>query len=262
MENVSQKGFDIMKRSGIFTLIELLVVIAIIAILAAMLMPALAQARERARSADCLSRLRQDGTAFGMYGSDNRGFIYIYNEGSTLATLPWGAFEKSPWEYNLYWPGMLMYNGYLPDNSSTVSCPKLNPKVRRIKIHGDQPVQYFLAYGAIYSGFPTDKYITTNDSLYCYISQRIAVPSLFPLVSDSFAKDAGIGADGINCQVAAINYHSMHARHTNRIQSVLLDGHAEAFTPVDMLRRCLQSDRENMPGIYGSMYYYLDSANQ
>ena len=72
-----------MKKS--FTLIELLVVIAIIAILAAMLLPALSAARERARSAHCISNLKQIGLALFMYSGSNDGNIPYSRQGGDHA---------------------------------------------------------------------------------------------------------------------------------------------------------------------------------
>ena len=58
-----------------FTLIELLVVIAIIAILAAMLMPALQKARQQGQLANCVSNLKQQGTGVGMYANDHNDYF-------------------------------------------------------------------------------------------------------------------------------------------------------------------------------------------
>lgn len=86
------------ERSG-FTLIELLVVIAIIAILAAILFPVFAQARERARAIACISNLQQIGTATMMYAQD-------YDETLLYAPYP-GCYNNNPNTPALYYPDML-----------------------------------------------------------------------------------------------------------------------------------------------------------
>ncbi|HEY3265599.1 MAG TPA: prepilin-type N-terminal cleavage/methylation domain-containing protein [Armatimonadota bacterium] len=95
-----------------FTLIELLVVIAIIAILAAILFPVFAKARERAQSTSCASNLKQFGTAFMMYADDNEGRLPSPGGNSTYA---------SAWSYD----GGTTINAYISRSTRGKTSPAM-----------------------------------------------------------------------------------------------------------------------------------------
>ena len=112
-----------------FTLIELLVVIAILAILAAMLLPALSTAKEKARSIYCRSNLRQIGIGLTMYSDDNQGKL-IPAEYNTRK----GAPADDGWPtilYNHRYLAAPTTSGYykVALSGSVFRCPSGSPKV-------------------------------------------------------------------------------------------------------------------------------------
>ncbi len=111
-----------MKNRKPFTLIELLVVIAIIAILAAMLLPALSAARERARSTTCINKLKQIGLATFMYADSNQSSVPVY------ALRPGCACGRCVYTVGNYYsgnatsgaqcpPAFLLYGKYFPNDT-------------------------------------------------------------------------------------------------------------------------------------------------
>ena len=119
------------KMQSAFTLIELLVVIAIIAILAAILFPVFASARENARKTACLSNEKQIGTAAQMYMQDFDGALYHHHEdyvlddGTQVHTLPAtldGCKGGGSGNSNAEKPWAIFFQPYLK-NRDAIFCP-------------------------------------------------------------------------------------------------------------------------------------------
>lgn len=119
-----------MRARNAFTLIELIVVVGVIVLLAALLVPALNAAREKARSARCLSNLRQIGVGLNLY-ADQWSDRYPY----TAGTIPWGSVD--------------------PHDGTPGWMEALAPYVRNIRVYRcpsdpDSEFSYFLGTRAAY----------------------------------------------------------------------------------------------------------------
>jgi prepilin-type N-terminal cleavage/methylation domain-containing protein/prepilin-type processing-associated H-X9-DG protein len=197
-----------MRRGG-FTLIELLVVIAIIAVLAAVLLSVLAQARERARSTQCLDNLRQWGAAFRMYADDNNDYLPRRGQGvQTLVEIdrPTDWFNALPPYFGLSSFQMMISNNTAPaaHTQSVFVCPT-----------ADNPGgTYFLSYGMNMNLCPWN---LTTPTKYQQVSQPVYVVAL------------GDTPGAYSSTYPSIQPYSIVARHAGQVNLLFLDGEVKSF---------------------------------
>lgn len=208
---------ETMKKSRGFTLIELLIVIAIIAILAAMLLPALNKAREVAKSSGCLSNQKQIGIAMNLYRDDNQEYFPPWID-AVLPSSSWNWAWELKKDYKLSLKVYTCPSAAMLTASNIYLTPAYNNNASGF---------YYSNYGYNYY-YVGGSYRPTTDATLMYKSRKMPQfkhPSSTFLTVDSCNSVTAptISYCIVNDQGAStLNFHDRHAGGANMLW---MDGH-------------------------------------
>lgn len=215
------------RKNLAFTLIELLVVIAIIAILAAMLLPAVARAKSKAQRIACVSNTKQVGTALIMWAQDHE------------SKFPWLVTPTNGGSYSL--PAAWQH-------FALVSNELVTPKVLHCPTDKDRPVADTFAAGI--TGFDTLKnsalsYAAGTEALELKTQMHIVVDRNITGNENKACTVAGIAAGITSLNPFSANTGWTKELHNNEGNMAMADGSAQQFTQFGLLKQMENSGDAN-----------------
>lgn len=206
-----------------FTLIELLVVIAIIAILAAILFPVFAQAREKARAASCLSNAKQIGLATQMYVQDYDEKLFFYANAATPSRSHTGAVVPSANIDPVRW-----WNALMPymKNDGILICPSDSLPTASKNAAG--VIAYKRSYIAVRAaeGLSLAQIETPVETI--VVTEKWGADTSGKPITDSWIEPT---AGDFNYDVVNNRMALSANRHTGGLNASFFDGHAKWMKP-------------------------------
>ena len=254
-------------RSRRFTLIELLVVIAIIAILAAMLLPALQSARARAKMSTCASNQKQSVQAALIYANDKNGLMPLYDYFlCTKSNCPGKKYPSHSSHYS--WGDSLVYNRYVPFENSTLRCP--DTVSGALNANGAFVYTYGAPIGANGStGFSTSEgqsfcdsrvlvqsYASDQSKFKLLNTKNLKNPSKMLYLSDTIRYFAAGNLQQYVIHVRSSSHLSL--RHNGRLNIAFADGGVRTTTIEELLQYGVGNPDFNRNLSNKNIYVYQD----